>query len=250
MNKDKYNNAYLTNALTTAFQEINKILYRDYIEITRSPIKQNLDQFYKSAINRTKSVIEREFDLPTFLPNEKPSIQLGEKFIFLMPIEGKQNFINGIPHFSTMITINYLDKKLGNIVNIGAGISLTITRKLYFSFSKNTLLYSDKNTEKQHLTLAKKQNISNILVTNHYGNNIQYIKDYIKPTNIRIFGSLGYSIDLLLQDNIDFLFWTKIDDITRDILKLVATTMQFQYIEKENSSNRYILINKFGILKS
>ena len=111
----------LINVMKTAYNKVNRRIYRDFGEIENL---QGLDEKIDRFFNKTYEFIEYNLkDYLTycrpeweFLDNKNSTVKKNTYYWLLEPLSGKENFKRSIPIFSSSISVLFNDKVIASSV--------------------------------------------------------------------------------------------------------------------------------------
>ena len=155
------------NIFEKAVRKVGRILVRDFGEIEHLQFKSNkIDDFIdQSYCNSKESLIEtlKYYYPSTKLISEKEKEYTNDEVILIQPLDGKENFIHGIPNLSIIVS------KIKNNKITEAVIFNPITNDFYWAsegmgaWCNNNRLRVSKRTKIDHCILGvQNENIINL----------------------------------------------------------------------------------------
>ena len=156
------------NIMIKTAEKASKILIRDFGELENLQVsKKGPKDFVTNSDKKVEKIIFQELEKSkknfSFLSEENGEIENKDKenIWIIDPIDGTNNFLHGIPHFS---------------ISIGLKSNDEITAGVIFDPIKNELFYAEKNNgayfNNQRIRVSKKNNLDECLfASNNVGIN-------------------------------------------------------------------------------
>ena len=210
----------LINVMKTAYNKVNRRIYRDFGEIENL---QGLDGKIDRFFNKTYEFIEYNLkDYLTycrpewiFLNNINPTFKKDTYYWLLEPLSGTENFKRSIPIFSSSISVFFNDKV------IASSIYDPLRNDFYFTEEGKGAFLND-----HRIRLSNRKYLENSLISLQVNNsNLEieklFLRHNIPLKNFRIFNSSAVSVSWLCNGKVDCFIGINMDKILIQSSKLL-----------------------------
>ena len=165
------------NIMIKTAEKASKVLIRDFGELENLQVsKKGPKDFVTNSDKKVEKIIIQELEKSkkkfSFLSEENGKIENQDKenIWIIDPIDGTNNFLHGIPHFSISIGLKSNDEIIAGVI---------------FDPIKNELFYAEKNNgayfNNQRIRVSKKNNIDECLFAS---NNVEINNDNLSIRNL------------------------------------------------------------------
>ncbi len=165
------------NIMIKTAEKASKVLIRDFGELENLQVsKKGPKDFVTNSDKKVEKIIIQELEKSkkkfSFLSEENGKIENQDKenIWIIDPIDGTNNFLHGIPHFSISIGLKSKDEIIAGVI---------------FDPIKNELFYAEKNNgayfNNQRIRVSKKNNIDECLFAS---NNVGINNDNLSIRNL------------------------------------------------------------------
>ena len=210
----------LINVMKTAYNKVNRRIYRDFGEIENI---QGLDGKIDRFFNKTYEFIEYNIkDYLTycrpewkFLNNINSSFKKDTYYWLFYPLNGKENFKRSIPIFSSSISVFFNDKI------IATSVYDPLRNDLYFAEKGKGAFLND-----HRIRVSNRKFLENSLISLQATNsslNIEelLLKHHVPLRNLRIFNSSTISVSWLCNGKLDCFIGVNMDQFLIQSSKLL-----------------------------
>ena len=233
----------LINVMKTAYNKVNRRIYRDFGEIENI---QGLDGKIDRFFNKTYEFIEYNIkDYLTycrpewkFLNNINSSFKKDAYYWLFYPLNGKENFKRSIPIFSSSISVFFNDKI------IATSVYDPLRNDLYFAEKGKGAFLND-----HRIRVSNRKYLENSLISLQATNsslNIEelLLKNHIPLKNLRIFNSSTVSVSWLCNGKLDCFIGVNMDQFLIQSSKLLMRESGGFFLETNlNNNNLFICAN-------
>ena len=230
----------LINVMKTAYNKINKRIYRDFGEIENL---QGLDNKIDRFFNKTYEFIEYNIrDYLTycrpewkFLNEIKSNYKKDTYYWILEPLSGKENFKRSIPIFSNSISVFFNDKI------IATSIYDPLRDDFYFTEEGKGAFLND-----HRIRVSNRKNIENSLISLQVNNSdldIEklFLKNQMSLKNFRIINSSIVSISWLCNGKLDCFIGINLDQLLIQSSKLFLRESGGFFLETNLNKNNFFI---------
>ena len=230
----------LINVMKTAYNKVNKRIYRDFGEIENL---QGLDNKIDRFFNKTYEFIEYNIrDYLTycrpewkFLNEIKSNYKKDTYYWILEPLSGKENFKRSIPIFSNSISVFFNDKI------IATSIYDPLRDDFYFTEEGKGAFLND-----HRIRVSNRKFIENSLISLQVNNSdldIEklFLKNQMSLKNFRIINSSIVSISWLCNGKLDCFIGINLDQLLIQSSKLFLRESGGFFLETNLNKNNFFI---------
>ncbi len=230
----------LINVMKTAYNKVNRRIYRDFGEIENL---QGLDGKIDRFFNKTYEFIE--YNLKDYLTycrpewkflNDKYSSSKKDTYYWLLePLSGKENFKRSIPIFSSSISVFFNDKI------IATSIYDPLRNDFYFTEEGKGAFLND-----HRIRVSNRKYLENSLISLQVNNSSLeiekiFLKHDIPIKNFRIFNSSIVSISWLCNGKLDCFIGINMDQFLIQSSKLLLREAGGFFLEVNLNQNNFFI---------
>ena len=230
----------LINVMKTAYNKVNRRIYRDFGEIENL---QGLDGKIDRFFNKTYEFIE--YNLRDYLTycrpewkflNDKYSSSKKDTYYWLLePLSGKENFKRSIPIFSSSISVFFNDKI------IATSIYDPLRNDFYFTEEGKGAFLND-----HRIRVSNRKYLENSLISLQVNNSSLeiekiFLKHDIPIKNFRIFNSSIVSISWLCNGKLDCFIGINMDQFLIQSSKLLLREAGGFFLEVNLNQNNFFI---------
>ena len=230
----------LINVMKTAYNKVNRRIYRDFGEIENL---QGLDSKIDRFFNKTYEFIEYNiknylsYCRPEwqFLSNINSSCKKDTYYWLLVPLSGKENFKRSIPIFSNSISV-YFNNKI-----IATSIYDPLRNDFYFAEEGKGAFLND-----HRIRVSNRKYLENSLISLEVNNSdieIEklFLKQQIPLKNFRIFNSSIVSVSWLCNGKIDCFIGVNLYQLLIQSSKLFLRESGGFFLETNLNKNNFFI---------
>ena len=230
----------LINVMKTAYNKVNRRIYRDFGEIENL---QGLDEKIDRFFNKTYEFIKYNlkdyliYCRPEweFLDNKNSTFKKDTYYWLLEPLSGKENFKRSIPIFSSSISVFFNDKV------IASSIYDPLRNDFYFTEEGKGAFLND-----HRIRVSNRKYLENSLISLQINNsNFEieklFLKDHIPFKNFRILNSSIVSMSWLCNGKLDCFIGTNMDKNLILSSKLLLRESGGFFLEASLNKNNFFI---------
>ena len=230
----------LINVMKTAYNKVNRRIYRDFGEIENL---QGLDEKIDRFFNKTYEFIEYNLkDYLTycrpewkFLDNKNSTFKKDTYYWLLEPLSGKENFKRSIPIFSSSISVFFNDKV------IASSIYDPLRNDFYFTEEGKGAFLND-----HRIRVSNRKYLENSLISLQINNSSfeiekLFLKDHVPFNNFRILNSSIVSMSWLCNGKLDCFIGINIDKSLIQASKLWLRESGGFFLEASLNKNNFFI---------
>ncbi len=230
----------LINVMKTAYNKVNRRIYRDFGEIENL---QGLDNKIDRFFNKTYEFIE--YNLQEYLTYCRPewslldyknsSYKKDTYYWVLEPLNGKENFKRSIPIFSNSISVFFNDKIIASSIND------PLCNNFYFSEEGKGAFLNDRR-----IRVSNRKFLENSLISLQVNNSDMDIKKLFSKheipfKNLRIFNSSTVSLSWLCNGKLDCFIGINMDNFFIKASKLFLRESGGFFLETNLNKNNFFI---------
>ena len=230
----------LINVMKTAYNKINRRIYRDFDEIENL---QGLDGKIDRFFNKTYEFVEYNLkDYLTycrpewkFLDNKNSTFKKDTYYWLLEPLSGKENFKRSIPIFSSSISVFFNDKV------IASSIYDPLRNDFYFTEEGKGAFLNDHRIRVSSRKFLENSLISLQLNNSSFKIDNLFSKFQLPFQNFRIFNSSTVSVSWLCNGKLDCFIGINMDQPFIKSSKLLLRESGGFFLETNLNENNYFI---------
>ncbi len=230
----------LINVMKTAYNKVNRRIYRDFGEIENL---QGLDNKIDRFFNKTYEFIE--YNIKNYLTYCRPewkfldeinsSYKKNTYYWLLEPLSGKENFKRSIPIFSNSISVFFNDKI------IATSIYDPLRNDFYFTEEGKGAFLND-----HRIRVSNRKYLENSLISLQLNNSdlkIEkfFLKHPMKLKNFRVLNSSTVSISWLCNGKLDCFIGVNMDQLFIQSSKLFLRESGGFFLETNLNKNNFFI---------
>ena len=230
----------LINVMKTAYNKVNRRIYRDFGEIENL---QGLDGKIDRFFNKTYEFVE--YNLKDYLTycrpewkflNDKYSTSKKDTYYWLLePLSGKENFKRSIPIFSSSISVFFNDKV------IASSIYDPLRNDFYFTEEGKGAFLND-----HRIRVSSRKFLENSLISLQFNNSSFKIDNLFSKfqlpfQNFRIFNSSTVSVSWLCNGKLDCFIGINMDQSFIKSSKLLLRESGGFFLETYLNENHFFI---------
>ena len=230
----------LINVMKTAYNKVNRRIYRDFGEIENL---QGLDDKIDKFVNKTYEFIE--YKIKDYLTYCRPEWKLLKDtnstynkdtyYWIINPLSGVENFKRSIPIFSSSISVFFNDKI------IATSIYDPLRNEFYYSEKGKGAFLNDHRIRVSNRKYLEQSLIS--LQVNNSSLEIEkiFLKQQMPLKNLRIFNSSIVSISWLCNGKLDCFIGINMDQLFIQSSKLFLRESGGFFLETNLNKNNFFI---------
>ena len=230
----------LINVMKTAYNKINRRIYRDFGEIENL---QGLDGKIDRFFNKTYEFVEYNLkDYLTycrpewkFLDNKNSTFKKDTYYWLLEPLSGKENFKRSIPIFSSSISVLFNDKV------IASSIYDPLRNDFYFTEEGKGAFLNDHRIRVSSRKFLENSLISLQLNNSSFEMDNLFSKFQLPFKNFRIFNSSTVSVSWLCNGKLDCFIGINMDQPFIKSSKLLLRESGGFFLETNLNENYFFI---------
>ena len=232
----------LINVMKTAYNKVNRRIYRDFGEIENL---QGLDSKIDRFFEKTYEFVH--YNLKDYLVYCRPewkfldnhsSFKKDTYYWFLEPLSGKENFKRSIPIFSSSISVFFNGKVIASSIYDPLRNDLYYTEEGKGAFLNDRRIRVSNRKYLENSLISLQINNSNLEIDNIFS------KQHIPLKNFRVFNSSTVSVSWLCNGKLDGFIGINMDQLFIQSSKLILRESGGYFLETNlNINNIFICAN-------
>ena len=230
----------LINVMKTAYNKVNRRIYRDFGEIENlQGLDEKIDRFFNKTYEFVKYNLKNylTYCRPEweFLDNKNSTFKKDTYYWLLEPLSGKENFKRSIPIFSSSISVFFNDKV------IASSIYDPLRNDFYFTEEGKGAFLND-----HRIRVSNRKYLENSLISLQINNSSfeiekLFLKDHIPFKNFRILNSSIVSMSWLCNGKLDCFIGTNMDKNLILSSKLLLRESGGFFLEASLNKNNFFI---------
>ncbi len=234
------NKSPLINVMKTAYNKINRRIYRDFGEIENlQGVDTKIDKFFEKTYEFVESNLKDYliYCRPDwkFLDYKNITCEKDTYYWFLEPLSGKENFKRSLPFFSSSISVIFNEKV------IASSIYDPLRNEFYFTEAGKGAFLND-----HRIRVSNRKNLDNSLISLQVNDsNLEFENLFLKKNillkNLRIFNSATISISWLCSAKLDCFIGVNMNNFFIQASKLLLQESGGFFLETDLYQNTFFI---------
>ena len=230
----------LINVMKTAYNKVNRRIYRDFGEIENlqgidSKIDRFFDKTYEFIDYNLRDYLGYCRPEWKFFDNKNPTFKKDTYYWLLKPLSGKENFKRSIPIFSNSISVLFNDKV------IASSIYDPLRSDFYFTEEGKGAFLNDHRIRVSSRKFLENSLISLQLNNYNFETHNFFSKFHLPLKNFRNFNSSTVSVSWLCNGKLDCFIGINMDQIFIKSSKLFLRESGGFFLETNLNKNNFFI---------